>query len=250
MLRSVLVLIIGMTVTSHVFGQSDEDRFQWQIAPYLWAVGIDGSLSVGSLEADIDVDFGDILDDLDFGGSLFFSGRKGRHGFHLDYTYLRLKPDPVSLPNPPFPSGAGVTPKLTFNILEGGYNHFLDTDGYDLALIGGVRYIDMDISLSAANLPLSLDTGPSITDFFGGVMLDAPISDRWSYNLYGTVGGGDSDLPWTLQLLFKRGFSNDNQLVLGARLWNLDFTEGEGVTGRTTTMDVKMMGLMIGYIFN
>jgi hypothetical protein len=46
---------------------------------------------------------------------------KGNHAVHIDYTYLRLKPDPTPLPNPPFPMASTLATKMTVNIFEPAY---------------------------------------------------------------------------------------------------------------------------------
>ena len=45
--------------------QSGPGGWQYAVAPYLWAAGIDGSMTVADREADIDVPFDTILDNLD-----------------------------------------------------------------------------------------------------------------------------------------------------------------------------------------
>lgn len=83
-----------------------------------------------------------------------------------------------------------------------------------------------------------------------GVKTNNVISANWGFGFYGTIGEGDSDLPWTLQGIFGRRFSNDNRLGLGVRVWGIDFSENEGLMGQFTRIDATFYGLIIGYEFN
>ena len=86
--------------------------------------------------------------------------------------------------------------------------------------------------------------------YFAGVKTHNSISTNWDFDFYGTIGTGGSDLPWTVQGMFGRRFSNGNRLGLGVRVWGIDYAEGEGLAGQYTTLDTTFYGLMIGYEFN
>jgi hypothetical protein len=47
-----------------------EDRWTFAVAPYLWALSLDGNARVKGVEADVDVPFSDALKDLSFGAML------------------------------------------------------------------------------------------------------------------------------------------------------------------------------------
>ena len=71
----------------------DSDDWDWKITPYLWLMGIEGSLSIGDTEQDIDASFGDLLSDLEIAGEVYAEVGKGKHAVHIDYSYFRLRPD-------------------------------------------------------------------------------------------------------------------------------------------------------------
>lgn len=243
---------LGIAVASTGWAQQS-DSWEWSVIPYLWGVNMDGDMAIGPIEQDLDVSFSDILSDMDIGGSLATKFAKGAHGFHVDYTYLRLKPDDSNLPSPPFFPGSTITPKLTVNILEGGYNwHFTDAQ----VLVIGARYMDMAMRMKP-NLagpgpidPDPLTAGPSWVDYFVGLRSRHRISANWGFNFYGTIGGGDSDSPWTAQATFNRFFSNDNSLHMGFRVWGIDYSENENSLNARAALDVTMYGFLVGYEFN
>lgn len=231
----------------------DSDSWEWRIIPYLWAMNMDGDMAIGPIEDDLDVSFSDIWDNMDIGGSVAGQFSKGAHGFHLDYTYLRLKPDANELPSPPFFQGSTVAPKITMNVVEGGYNwHFTDAQ----ALIIGARYISLEMRMKldltgpAPIEPDPLSAGPSWVDYFAGLQSRHQISDNWGFEFVGTVGAGGSDFPWTVQAAFNRTFSNDNRLHMGFRVWGLDYSENENSLNAYASLDTTLYGFLVGYEFN
>ena len=240
--------IIGLTlalISTSAWSQ-DSDQMDWEITPYLWLVNLDGSLSVGDIEQDIDMSFGDILEDLEIAGEVYAEVGKGQHAFHIDYTYMRLRPDPTELESPPFPPNAELSTKMTINLFEPAYNFRWKGPGGP-ALVVGARLTDMDIRLSPENLE-AVNVGPSWWDYFLGIKTQNIISNKWGFDFYGTIGTGGSDLPWTLQATFARRYSNDNRLMLGFRVWGIDYSETKNMV--SNEIDLTMYGFTIGYEFN
>src|SRR5690606_3393354 len=69
------------------------DRWLVRIAPYLWATALDGNATVKGIESDVDVSFGDILEDLSLAGMLLADIQKGRFGVAVNTVYARLTPE-------------------------------------------------------------------------------------------------------------------------------------------------------------
>jgi hypothetical protein len=243
-----LVAVLMIFCSGSVWAQ-DSDSWDWRIAPYLWTVGISGDLRAGPVSQDIDVSFSDILEDMDFGGSILAEFGKGNHSVHFDYTYLRLKPDPTVMPSPPFPPDSELSTKMTNNIFETGYNYRYDGPGGSGAIVLGARYLDIEMRMAPTRLPV-VEAGPSWWDFFIGVKTHHAISANWDFDFYGTIGAGGSNLPWTVQGVFARRFSNDNRLGLGLRVWGIDYSKAEGVMDSYTGIDTTFYGFVIGYEFN
>ena len=245
-MRWIRILGVALTLVSTLGQAQEADQWDWKITPYLWGINMTGNASIGPINQDIDVSFSDILSDLDIGGAVFTEFGKGNHAFHFDYTYLRLKPAPTELDSPPFPPNAELATKMTVNIFEPAYNYrWNGPDGP--AFVIGARLTDMAIRMSPANLP-AVTSGPSWWDYFVGIKTHNAISANWDFDFYGTVGAGGSDLPWTLQAMFARRYSNDNRLQLGFRLWGVDYSQGKGL--KRTQLDLNYYGFMVGYEFN
>lgn len=243
-----LIGVFFALISTSVWAQ-ESDSLDWKLAGYLWTVGLDGSIAIGEINQDIDVSFGDILSDFELGGSAYAEIGKSNNAFHIDYTYIRTRPDPTPLPAPPFMEGAELASKMTINILEAAYHYRWNGADYGPSLVLGARLLDIKIRMNVGDLP-AISSGPDWWDYFVGVKTHHAISDKWDFNFYGTIGTGGSDLPWSLQAMFGRKFSNDNRLGLGIRVWGIDYAEGEGIRGNYTALDATFYGLMIGYEFN
>jgi hypothetical protein len=226
----------------------DSDSPDWKISPYLWTVGVNGDIAIGDISQDIEVSFSDILSDFELGGSVYAELGKGNHAAHIDYTYVRTRPDPTPLPSPPFMEGAELASKMTINILEAAYNYrFRGLNGP--ALVLGARLLDIKLRMNVGDLP-AISSGPDWWDYFVGVKTHNAISQTWDFEFYGTIGTGGSDMPWTLQGMFGRSFSNGNRLGLGVRVWGIDYSKNQGLMTEYTALDATFYGLMLGYEFN
>ena len=248
--------LLALIIANPAFAQSSKE-WDWKVAPYLWTDGIDGNLSAGSISQDIDVSFNDLFSDLDFAFEIYAEVGKGKHAVHFDYSYMRLKPDPTDLPTPPFPADSTLGTKMTINIFEPAYHYRFDGPGL-AALVFGARCMDIEMRMTPdINVPVEPPTSPGATevgpnwwDAFFGIKTQNPISDKWDFVFYGTVGAGGSDWPWTLQATFARRFSNDNRLGLGLRIWGLDYSEKGNSPSEYARIDATFYGLTIGYEFN
>ena len=251
-MRRLLVATLFTLLAASQASAQDSENWDWKITPYLWGVNIDGTMTVGRIEQDMDIGFSDIWSNLDIGGSIYTEVGKGKHAVHVDYTYLRLKPEPTEFPSPPFFPDSELQSKLTVNIFETGYNHRFN----GFTLVFGARYMDLEMRMTPVLTgpgpldPDPLQAGPSWWDGFVGVKTHNQIGNKWDFDFYGTVGAGQSDFPWTLQAMFGRRYSNNNRLQLGFRIWGVDYSNNENDLGKFAQIDAIFTGFMIGYEFN
>jgi len=161
-----ILCVLSALLATPAWSQNAES-WDWKIAAYLWTVGIDGSMTVGDIEQDLDISFGDILSDFELGGSVYAELGKGNHAVHFDYTYIRLRPAPTPLPSPPFMSESELASKMTLNIIEPAYHYrWNGPDGP--ALVLGARLMDIKMRMNIADLP-AVTAGPDWWDYFVGI---------------------------------------------------------------------------------
>jgi len=91
-----MVLVIGL-VCPLAYGEESTSNKDWEfsLAPmYLWALAMDGDVTVKGNKADLDVSFSDIWDNLNGALTFHFEGvHKQRWGFFTDLNYIVLNPE-------------------------------------------------------------------------------------------------------------------------------------------------------------
>ena len=79
----IFMLVIGL-VCPMAYGEgpnkTDSDEWRFSITPYLWAVGLNGDMTVKGVDSDVDVSFGDILTNLDIALEAHFEVWRGNWG--------------------------------------------------------------------------------------------------------------------------------------------------------------------------
>ena len=221
----------------------------WKVSVYLWATSLDGSLGIGSIEADLDVGFSDLVSSLDIGGSVAARRDWGANMLVGDLTYISLSPD-----DQPGPMGGSVSSNLKLTLLSSYYGRKWGTDKKYGAVLAGLRYMKMDLSMSAMlNLPtepeLSNSGSPSFTDLLIGGMFATELNAKWDLLLQGDLGIGGSNNSWNAQALFQRKLKGGNRIVLGARVLSVDFDDTLG-SGELFFLDAQMTGLMAGFTWD
>ena len=141
----VTVLLCGPALA----GEKGEGDWQFDLAPlYFWGVSIDGDVGIGPVEQNLQVDFGDIWDNLEGIFTGHFEARKGGWGGIVDVSYMNLTPS-ETLPNG---VKVGVDLKTTMVEVDGFYRIPRDAHAFDI--IGGFRYTkqETDISITPPGL--------------------------------------------------------------------------------------------------
>jgi len=79
-----------------------EPKWEFMVAPYIWFIGIDGSIDAAGHSADVNVTFSDIWDALDMTALVAAEARRGRFSFATNLIYLRISSSASH------PTGAGL----------------------------------------------------------------------------------------------------------------------------------------------
>jgi len=238
-----------------------ESGWEFQIAPYLWAISMDGTATVKGLEADVDVSFHDIWDELNFAFMLEYEARKGRWGLWGNTIYANLGNSDVEGP-------FGLT-KIdpTVTALWQGLGGFYRLGTWNLAdapakkapsvtvdTYFGVRYTYLETKIDFEGVFSSfinnIDQDKSWFEPLIGVRTIWDFSERWMLALAGDVGGVafGSDFAWAASGLIGYKFNllgEDNARVFaGYRALYQDYTDGSGTD--KFQWDVTLHGPMAG----
>jgi hypothetical protein len=226
----VLSLLIGVGSAA---AQVEDDSWDFSGAVYLWGAGLGGETRSGS---EIDVSFDDLVDNLEAGFMVAFEARRDRWSMFTDILYLDIgveRSAQASIPMPGGPVSVTGTADLDFTgwVLHfaGGYT-VLEEERLLLDVIGGARYLDLDMdlalgfSLGGQDETRELSQGGSVWDGIVGVKGNVALGERWFLPYYADIGTGDSDFTW--QASGGVGFSAASwvDLVLAYRhlAWELD----------------------------
>jgi len=247
-----VVLLMAVTSLAQTAQAQDQDfpsEANWQITAYLWTQGIDGTVGIGPVEADIDLSFSDLLSSLNIGGAVAFRRDWGRNVFVADLQYYSLSPDDVDTP-----LGGKITTDLKQPIYQFYYGRKTALGNGVAGWLIGARYMELDTKLTwKPNLPMDprhvKRASPDFTDFLLGGFYETPISEKWSFTLQGDFGVGGSDHSWQGQMFFNRKLQSGNSVVLGFRVTDVDF-EDKLPNGEFFKYDARMTGLTLGFTWD
>jgi hypothetical protein len=221
--------------------QSSSNEWQFAIAPYLWAAGMDGTMSIADQEADIDVPFSDIIENLDLAFMGHFDMRNDRWVLSSDLIFVDLESSEDL-------SEGTVTAGVDLTLLEfvGGYRV-----SPAVALIAGARWVDMGASLrySGEIVDEDADAGESWIDPLVGIHVFTPLSERWWFGLRGDVGGFGVGSELTWQAYADIGFKTSDLVTvfLGYHALDMDYEDGDGL--HFVGLDVLVSGPQLGVVF-
>jgi hypothetical protein len=238
-----------------------ENGWEFSVAPYLWAISMDGSVTVRGLEADVDVSFNDIWDELNFAFMLENEARKGHWGVWGNTIYSNLGDSDVE-----GPAGlAKIDPSVTalWQELGGFYRlgtwDLEDTSGNKTPTVtvdayGGGRYTYLDTKIDFegvfSGFVKNIDQDKSWVEPLVGVRTIWDFYERWTLTLAGNIGGVafGSDFAWSTSGLIGYQFNlfgEDNARVFaGYRALSQDYTDGSG--SNKFEWDVTLHGPILG----
>jgi hypothetical protein len=245
----------------------DSDSWEFQLAPYLWAISASGNITVKGIEADMDLSFSDIWDELNFAFMLAYEARKGRWGLWGETIYANLGDDNVSGP-------LGLTDiDPTVNLFWQGFGGFYRLGTWDLADASdkktpsvtvdtyfGARYTYLDLKLDFdgvfQNRINDVSHNKSWVEPLLGARTIWDLSERWAATLAGDIGGVafGSDFAWNAFGLIGYRFplfSKENNAAFfgGYRALYQDYSDGSGNDKFEwdVTLHGPILGLSIGF---
>jgi hypothetical protein len=213
------------------------DDWQFQLAPYVWALAADGDVTVKGQKSDVSLSFKDIFEELNYGVMLQGEARKGRVGAFANVLYANLG-DEENV------GGFKIDPDV--NLFWGGFAGYYRLGPWDLdseagddspQLIvdpyAGVRYTYLDVDLDISGGP-SLGKSQDWVEPIVGLRTLWELSPRWGVTAAGDVGGFGvgSDFAWQAIGLvnYRFGlFGDDNaRFAAGYRALHQDYSNGSG----------------------
>ena len=206
-----------------------DETWEHQAAVYMVGASIDGTVGIGPVEADINVGFDEILDNLELGFMGAYRGKRGPWAVSADLIYMALEGDK---------SGLGITGngRAAADFDE---TIFEVSAAYDLnnvlAAYAGLRYwnLDGDVEVTLGGpggTVLTAGGGDDWVDPIVGLRLQLPLGDSWQFVVKGDVGGFGvgSDFAWQSTAYFAWQPGAHGNLLLGYRYLYNDYEAGSG----------------------
>ena len=224
-LLTFLLLFVSAT---QAFAVRDRNSDEWQftLAPlFLWGMNIDGTASIGPVDAPLDLDFqDDILENLGAVFTVHFEAQKNDLALFAEYQYVNLEPS-SSLPN-----GAPVGVDFTIQAAEVGAGYRVATWGNtDVEPILGFRWTYQDLDVSVPGVIQLVDSNESWWDMFIGVRFWTHFTEKLTLVSRGDIGAGGSDLIWNLSFILDYQFKKWGSVFLGYKWMDFDFETGSGM---------------------
>jgi len=235
MFNKIILLVVSFFVLFAVAPGSviaQEADWEFGVEIYLWGASVGGETGSGS---DLNVDFEDLVEDLNLGFMGVFGAQKGKWSFLADVIYLDVEGDTTVGPGVKLDlelTGWVVTPAVGYNLVE--------TERGRLDILGGARYLylDTDLRLGSDSFP---DSG-SFWDGIVGVRGAVNLTEKWYLPYYLDIGTGESDLTW--QALGGVGYKfNKFDVVVAYRYLYWDFKDGDQLD------DLNFHGPYVGFKF-
>ncbi len=249
LLSSLLTVGIVTATSSPLQAGDSGDDWRFIAAPYLWAMSIDGDLTVRGRSTDVSIGFDDIISELDFAALGHLEAGKGRWGIFFDNVYSSISADEdtvigtVKLENTLFMMEIGGL----FRVSQWSGSSPEATPGA-FEILGGARYWEITGELTLPNTERPEQTG-DWTDPFVGARVSIPLSDKLLLSLRGDVGGFSygSDFSWNVVGLLGYEFTPLISAWGGYRALGVEYDEGSG--NNYFEIDATFHGPMLGVMF-
>jgi hypothetical protein len=238
-------VVLAVLLTCGSVNAADEG---WQHAAVLYGIGasIDGKAGIGSVTADVDVGFDDILDNLEFGAMAGYRGERGRWAVVADLIFMSLEQKKSGL-GPLGGTRATVEADQLIVELDGSYAVTERLDAY-----GGLRYWQLDNDLEVVGggplgQTLDADDTEDWVDPLVGLRYVMPINESWELIARGDIGGFGvgSDFTWHVTAFANWRVSEHGSVLLGFRYLDVDYDDGSGAG--LFRWDVTEGGPMAGF---
>jgi hypothetical protein len=247
--------LLGGAVCAQERDASRSDGWSFTVAPYFWAAGLNGEVGAGDRQADIDVSFSEIRENLKFGAMMLAEARNGRYGAFFAPLFVRLGDD---VDAEPFDLDA------TSDVAVVGAGAFYRIAEWTLGPAGngssrkawieplaGARYTyvraELNIDGPVGSNP-NLDEHQDWIDPIIGTSFGVELSERWALMVEGDVGGFGvgSDFTWNaLGLVSYRASMSGIPVRIsgGYRALSWDYDDND------FKWDVTMHGPVLGISF-
>ena len=174
---------------------SDDDRWHFIIAPYLWFPGLSGTVGARGHDASVHVSASDVLSNFNFGLMGAVQASKDRLVFPVDFMWVRLDDD-KGLPSTDLDQRS-VKVYVTESILTPKFGYrVVDTDMWKIDALVGIRYWHLGENLTLHPSGFYQSRSANWVDGLFGSKIQLALSPKAALTVFGDVGGGAAALDY------------------------------------------------------
>ena len=251
-----LFTTIGIFLAPTLACAIDIDNPDWQfdVAPYIWAINMDGTVTNGPFTSHISESFSELMKHFDGGGMLWLDAYKGRFGIFVNGLYTDLS-DHDNI------GKLDASVRTHFGIISGGISYVVlqkrlyNTENFhqiQLEPYIGARYTFNYVKLKLDDI--HAQENPEWTDAIIGLRVRDDINIHWLVTLAGDLGGKDYRNQHSYNLVGLIGYKPTNPtfknttVYLGYRYLYQFYEQGHDLD--FFQWDMKLFGPILGLNFN
>ena len=221
---------------------TSEDEWQFQLTPYIWFSGLEGTVGARGLTREVDASFTDIIDEFNFGAMGAFEAKRNRLLLLTGMQYIKLT-DNKATPGALFSDAEVEVKQLVFEP-KVGYRALQGRAGHADVFVGArIWHLSNELNLGAGLLPAaSASASKNWVDPIFGTRLHLNLSPRLFVAGKADFGGfgAGSDTTWQLLLVGGYNLSPRYSLLTGYRYLSVNYRKDGFI------YDVNMKGLVSG----
>ena len=229
-------------------GDTDPEKWSFEVSPYIWAAALKGDLRVRNTTAHVDASFSDIFHNLDFSIATAAEAIKGKWRFLIDENYINLGMTGTG----PLGETTDVQPTLNFFEVGASYAPVIIRNKnstaneplppvFSLEVLGGLRYTHFGLGLQRGTNP-AIEGSRNLVDFFGGNRFKIRPHPKVTLIEKYTLGGGGSNFAWTFTSTVDYRFRKCLSAWGGYQVLSMDADDPSNVIG----FDGQLRGLIFG----
>jgi hypothetical protein len=215
---------------------ASEDGWEFKVAPYFWAMGLDGTATVGPVEAPVSVGFDGLLKSLDFAVMGELEARKGQWSLATNILYADLGKQ-AHLVGPLGQDLDAASIDLDMLVADAALGYRLGASPVDV--LAGARLYSVDSRIEGPRQTLASGEATWLEPFIG-LRLGKWFGkdERWHVGLQGDIGGfgAGSDFSWGAFAALGYRVSRTVSIHVAYDALTFDFEGEHEVTKLDTTM--------------
>lgn len=231
----------------------DVNNPAWQldIAPYIWAMNMDGSVTDGAFTTHVSESFENLMKKFDGGGMLWLDVYKGPVSAFVNGIYSDLSDhDEIDSDDPHLKVHFGmVTYGLSYIVLQKDYRY----GRVQIEPYAGGRFTFNDVTLDTPSF-FHTEGDHSWTDPIIGLRVRNDFNQRWLVTLAGDVGEANPDKQYSYNLTGLLGYKPENKqfknttVYFGYRYLYQHYEHGKEL--EFFEWNMRLFGPMLGINFN